>query len=132
MRMRHAFAIAVAMAAPLAAQQPPPPAPAKTISEVDRTMSLTMLANVKADLKDYYYDPGFRGIDLDATFADASQRVKAASSVNETIAIIADVLLRLNDSHTIFLPPNRKARVVYGWRATMVGDEPYVTSVTAG
>ena len=91
-----------------------------------------MLATVKTDLKDNYYDRTFHGIDVDAAFAEAEQRIKAANSVNETVAIIADVLLRLNDSHTTFLPPDRKMRVSYGWEATMIGDEAFVTSVAAG
>lgn len=125
---RAVAVLTLVLAVPLAAQQPPP----KTISKFDRGASLTMLANVKADLKENYYDKTFRGIDVDAAFAEAEQRVKAASSLNETVALIADVLLRLNDSHTTFLPPDRNARVTYGWQAAMIGDEPYVTEVLAG
>ena len=131
MNVSRAVAVLVlVLAAPLAARQPA--APPKTISNFDRGASLTMLANVKADLKDNYYDKTFRGIDVEAVFAEAQQRVKAANSLNETVAIIADVLMRLNDSHTTFLPPDRKARIIYGWQAAMIGDEPYVTAVLAG
>jgi carboxyl-terminal processing protease len=114
---------------PLAAQQPPA---AKTISKYDRALGLTMLSQVKADLKDNYYDKTFHGIDVDAAFAEAEQRLKAANTVNETVATIAELLMRLDDSHTTFLPPDRRARVVYGWQATMIGDQPYVTAVLRG
>jgi carboxyl-terminal processing protease len=115
--------------APLAAQQPPA---AKSISRYDRGLGLTMLSQVKVDLKDNYYDKTFHGMDVDAAFAEAEQRLKAASTINETIGTIAELLMRLNDSHTTFLPPDRRARVVYGWQASMIGDEPYVTAVLPG
>lgn len=113
----------------LAAQAPPP---ARTISKYDRGLGLTMLTQVKYDLKDNYYDKTFHGIDLDAAFADAEQRLRAANTVNQTVAIIAELMMRLNDSHTTFLPPDRRARVVYGWQASMIGSDPYVTDVLRG
>jgi predicted metalloprotease with PDZ domain len=30
------------------------------------------------------------------------------------------------------VPPDRRARVTYGWQPSIVGDAAYVTSVTAG
>jgi carboxyl-terminal processing protease len=114
--------------APLGAQQPPP----RTISKYDRGLGLTMLSQIKFDLRDNYYDRTFHGMNVDAAFADAEQRVRAANSVSETVAIIAELLMRLNDSHTTFLPPDRRARVVYGWQASMIGNQPYVTAVLGG
>ena len=102
------------------------------ISSFDRGGSLTMLTHVKRDVKDNYYDKTFHGVNIDAVFDDAEQRIKAAESVNEAVGIIADALLLLNDSHTTFVPPDRKSRVTYGWRATMLGDVPYVTTVLPG
>jgi carboxyl-terminal processing protease len=116
--------------APAAAQQQAPPA--KSITNIDSGFSVQMLRTVKADLKDNYYDKTFRGMDVDAVFAEAEQRLKAAATVNESVGIIAEVLMRLNDSHTTFLPPDRRARVAYGWHARIVGDDPYVFSVEAG
>ena len=124
---RLVAALAVLATVPLAAQDPP-----KSISKFDRGASLTMLTYVERDLRDNYYDKTFRGMNVDAVFDEAGQRIRAAGSVNETITIISDALLRLNDSHTMFLPPERKTRVNYGWRATMIGDEPYVVSVDKG
>jgi C-terminal processing protease CtpA/Prc len=115
---------------PLAAQQQAPPQ--RTISKYDRGLGLTMLSQVKYDLKDNYYDKTFHGIDVDAAFAGAEQRLRAANTVNETVAIITELLMRLNDSHTTFLPPDRRARVIYGWQASMIGNEPYVTAVLHG
>ena len=109
------------------AQQPPPP-PSR-LSSFDRGNSLSMLKMIKDDLTKNYYDPAFRGMDVEKKFADAAERLKTAGNVGEATAILADVLLTLDDSHTKFFPPERLTRVAYGWSATMIGDVPYVTFV---
>jgi len=135
MGIRHGWTTAVLfagmLAAPLTAAQGPPAAPS-AITKFDRGMSLEMLAEVKSDLKENYYDKTFHGMDIDAAFADAEQRIKSANTVNETVGIIAELLIRLNDSHTNFFPPDRKTRVTYGWSAAIIGDDPYVVKVEPG
>jgi carboxyl-terminal processing protease len=123
----NALSVGDGLVAGLAAQQP-----AVTISRYDRGSSQTMLKQIRSDLKANYYDASFHGIDLDAAFKKAEEGIRNAISVDETIAIISDVLMQLNDSHTVFIPPDRSARVVYGWQASMVGDAPYVVSVLPG
>ena len=106
--------------------------PAPTISKYDKGASLTMLRQMKADLRDNYFDKAYRGMDLDRVFGEAEERLKASMSPIETTTILADVLLRLNDSHTVFVPPDRVTRVDYGWTAIVVGDEPFVHAVKEG
>jgi carboxyl-terminal processing protease len=106
--------------------------PADAISKYDRGAVIEMLKQVKADLTDNYYDARFHGIDVEQTFHQAEERVRQAPTLAHAIGAIADVLTRLDDSHTVFIPPDRQARVRYGWRCSMVGDVPYVTAVTAG
>ena len=120
---------AVALAVFFVGQAPQAP---PSISSYDRGASLTMLHHVKADLKNNYYDKTFRGMDVEAVFDEAEKNLKNATSVNAAVAVIAEVLMRLDDSHTTFVPPDRKTQVDYGWFATMVGDEPYVATVVAG
>lgn len=120
--------LAVLSLAAILAQQAPP----NSISNYDRGASLTMLKQVKFDLKDNYYDTAFRGMDVDKAFAEAEERIRNAGTVNQTIAAIAELMMRLNDSHTVFIPPDRAARVIYGWQASMVGDVPYVVTVAKG
>jgi C-terminal processing protease CtpA/Prc len=99
------------------------------LSSFDRGNSQSMLKAIKEDLTKNYYDPKFRGLDVDKTFAEASERLKTAQNVGEASAILADTLLRLDDSHTKFYPPERLTRVDYGWTAKMIGNEPYVSWV---
>ena len=82
-----------------AGQQPPQTPPTRTLSGMDRGVG--MLRQVKSDLKDHYYDNSLRGLDLDAVFDEGERRMKAATTVSETVAIIADIVMRLDDTHTV-------------------------------
>jgi carboxyl-terminal processing protease len=97
--------------------------------KIDRERGKVMLENIKQDLKDNYYDPNFRGMDIEARFKTAEERVKKAESNSEIFGIIAQVLADLNDSHTFFLPPRRVSHTDYGWTMQMIGDNCLVTEV---
>jgi C-terminal processing protease CtpA/Prc len=105
------------------------PVVSQSISSQDRDRGIIMLKAARDDIRKYYYDPGFRGIDLDARTKLAEERIKQAKSNAEMFGIIAQVLLDLNDSHTLFLPPQRSARVEYGWQMQAFGDNCYVIAV---
>jgi len=126
-----AGAIAAATISAARAQQPPAQPPQK-LSNYDRGLSLVMLKEAKRDLLQNYYDPTFRGLNIDQVFSEAEAKIRAAQSVSELSAILADPLLRLDDSHTTFFPPPRLTRVDYGWSLQIVGDAAYVTSVKKG
>src|SRR4030095_13762700 len=100
------IAACIVVAPGLAAQQPAQPTPSR-LSSFDRGNSLSMLKQIKEDLTKHYYDPAFRGMDVDKVFTEAAERIKAAANVGEASAILADTLLRLDDSHTKFYPPER-------------------------
>ena len=91
-----------------------------------------MLGNLKGELKKNYYDPTLRGMDVEARFKAAEERVKQATSLGQAFGVIAQIFLDLNDSHTKFYPPSRPEKVEYGWRMQMIGDECYVTAVKPG
>ena len=91
-----------------------------------------MLRTIKEDLKKNYYDSQYRGMDLEARFKQADEKIKTASSLGQIFGIIAQALLDLNDSHTYFVPPARSFRTEYGWQMQMIGDHPLVTAVKPG
>lgn len=94
-----------------------------------RRQSVDILKNIKQDISKNYYDPKFRGIDLDAFFKAAEEKVKAAGSIGEMLGIIARALFEFNDSHTGFLIPAPKDDVEQGWVTQMIGDKCYVVAV---
>src|SRR6185369_15347250 len=105
------------------------PVLSQSVSSQDRDRGVIMLKAVRDDIRKYYYDPAFRGIDLDARTKAAEERIKQAKSNGEIFGTIAQLLLDFNDSHTIFLPPQRSARIEYGWQMQSFGDDCYVIAV---
>src|SRR5690606_35084792 len=89
-------------------------AEAQKLSRLDRDRAFGMLKNVKKKIKSEYYDPEFRGIDIDARFDAAEERMKTAGTLGDAFGIIAQAVLDLNDSHTTFYPPDRNAIIDYG------------------
>lgn len=99
---------------------------------IDRERGRLMLSVIKGDLKKNYYDPNFHGMDVDARFKAAEEKVKQATSLGQIFGIIAQALIDLEDSHTFFLPPGRSYTTDYGWQMQMIGDKPYVVAVNPG
>lgn len=123
---------AVTVALMLLLLQASTPAQAPTLDNRTRARAKTMLAEVRDLIKDNYYDPTFHGMDLQARFKDAEAKLETAASLSHAMAIIAQVVLDLGDSHTYFIPPMRTASFDYGWQMQMIGDACFVTSVKAG
>ena len=100
--------------------------------DFERARHQEILRVVKSDIKRYYYDPAFHGVDLDARFQTADERIKNAKSVGEMSGIIAQVLVDFNDSHLFFLPPPKAAKTDYGWHMQMIGDKCFIVEVKEG
>jgi len=101
-------------------------------SSLDRQRGRTMLTAIKSDLEKNYYDPSFRGMDVNARFKEAEDKIKQATSLGQVFGIIAQVLIELDDSHTFFLPPGRSYTTEYGWQMQMIGDKCLVVAVKPG
>ena len=105
---------------------------AQTLTATDRDRGHTMLRVLKNEIKKNYYDPTFRGIDLEARFKAADEKVDAAKSVGQIFGIVAQVLLDFEDSHLFFIPPQRSTTFDYGWQMQMFGDKCFVSAVKPG
>jgi len=101
-------------------------------SGFERERGRTMLNVIKNDLKKNYYDPNFRGMDVDARFKEAEEKIKTATSQGQIFGIIAQALVDLDDSHTFFVPPGRSFTTEYGWQMQMFGDKCYIVAVKPG
>lgn len=98
------------------------------VSNFERERGRMMLDMVKTEIKKNYYDPGFHGMDLDARFKAADEKIRSAASLGQVFGIIAQAMTDLGDSHTFFIPPNRAYRTEYGWQMQMIGDVCYVVA----
>ncbi|MCW5960107.1 MAG: PDZ domain-containing protein [Pyrinomonadaceae bacterium] len=99
------------------------------VTGVDRDRMKVMLKSLKKQIQKEYYDEKYHGIDLDARFSAAEEKLKNIKTVGEGFSVIAQVLLDFNDSHLYFIPPMTNVDVEYGYRAQMNGDGLYVVTV---
>jgi Periplasmic protease len=60
------------------------------------------------------------------------EKLKAANSLGQAYGIIAQSVLDLNDSHTLFFPPERAATIEYGWQMQIFGDKAFISAVKPG
>lgn len=104
----------------------------ETISRFERARAKMMLKIIKDDIARFYYDPAYHGVDLEAAFSLANEKIDKADSIGQCFAAIARPLLEFKDSHTFFLPPARSARLEYGWHMKTIGDRCIVTAVEEG
>lgn len=110
--IRATFALATVIIAGFCLIVPPlaRSAPAQPDLNFQRERGRIMLKVIKDELKKEYYDQNFHGMDVEARFKAADEKVKEAESVGHMFGIIGQALLDLNDSHTFFLPPSRANR----------------------
>jgi len=102
------------------------------MDRIERERLKTMLKVIKDTVKDEYFDPSFKGIDLEARYKRASDRIDQVESSGQAMGVIAQMLVDFNDSHLYFVPPAMTSRVEYGWRDTIAGDKLIVTVVKPG
>ncbi|HEY2121583.1 MAG TPA: S41 family peptidase [Candidatus Acidoferrum sp.] len=105
------------------------PAFAQQFSDFDRERAQQMLKTVGDEVRKHYFDPKFKGVDLNAELDAAKQRIAKVNSMNMALSNIAAALDPLDDSHTFFLPPQHAARYDAGWLYQMIGDRCFVTQV---
>jgi C-terminal processing protease CtpA/Prc len=122
----------LALAAALCLSAAPLTAAQQTLDRIDRERALQMLGTIKGNLKKNYYDPELRGMDVEARFAAAEEKIKNATTLNQAFGIIAQAVLDLNDSHTVFVPPPRPVSVEYGWKMQPVGERVFVSAIKPG
>ena len=108
------------------------PASSQKISRLEREDALVMLETMASDLRTFYYDPNFHGVDLQAKVDEAKEKIRDAPSARVAYAEIESVLESLNDSHTFFVPPREVNQPDYGWKFRIVGNRCFVVDVDRG
>ncbi|HEX9729713.1 MAG TPA: PDZ domain-containing protein [Gemmatimonadales bacterium] len=119
----------VLLVLPLGVPVSPAAAQQTTLEAQDRSRGHRILGVLREELEDRYYDATFHGIDLDTLYAKADSAISRATSYTEMLGVLAQFLLVLNDSHTLFDPPPLRVRAQYGISWQPVGEACYVTAV---
>jgi C-terminal processing protease CtpA/Prc len=91
-----------------------------------------MLRDAYQNVKKYYYDPKYHGVDIDALYRDYNSRMENAASLSQAFSLIASYLDALHDTHTFFSPPARPYRFDSGYRLQMYGTNCFITRVRPG
>ncbi len=99
------------------------------LRKIDISTGKEMIKTLKKEVPRNYYDPAFRGVDLEAKFKAAEDKIGQAQSLSQVYGIVGQPLLDLNDMHTFFIPPPRPARIDYGWQMQIVGNRCFVVAV---
>ena len=102
---------------------------AQSFDRIERERLKGILNIVKNEVKKNYYDPAYHGIDLDARFKKADERLDQVTSTSQGLSVIAQVLIDFDDSHLYLNPPATNLEVEYGWRMQAIGDRVYITQV---
>ena len=58
-------------------------------------------------LQKNFYDAQMKGVDLKKALADADERIKATDRMGEMYGAIDEMIGKLDDSHTSFIPPEQ-------------------------
>jgi C-terminal processing protease CtpA/Prc len=103
--------------------------PQDKFDNLRRGQARDMLRGVAENVRNHYYDPTFHGLDIEARFKAADDKIQKATALGQAFTAIAGALEGLNDSHTFFLPPARPFKVEYGYEHAMVGDACFVVAV---
>lgn len=112
------------LAAPaLKSQQPAP------LSPFARKQIADMLHDAYSEVKAHYYDPRFRGVDLDARYQQFTAKIDSLHDAGGGIALTASFLDGLKDSHTYLIPPGKPGDFDLGYRLALVGDNCFVTHI---
>ena len=73
------------------------------------------LRALHAELKRSYFDPGFKGNDIEKLYQQASEAVKRANSLAEMQTAVVKYLDVFDDSHTYYIPDRRISLSDFGF-----------------
>jgi hypothetical protein len=85
--------------------------------KAERRRAEQILNLVSKDVQNNFYDDALKGLDWLALTEQARQRIRSAEELGQMHGAISALLYQLHDSHTVFIPPKRKIKAVYGFKA---------------
>jgi carboxyl-terminal processing protease len=97
--------------------------------KAERRRAEQILNLVSKDIQNNFYDESLRGIDWTALTEQARQRITSADELGQMYGAISALVYQLHDSHTAFIPPKRKIKAEYGFKAKPFGSNILVYEV---
>ncbi|MFQ3661759.1 MAG: S41 family peptidase [Chloroflexaceae bacterium] len=99
-----------AMPAPSPTPPAPTPAPEEGAPSLSVALRRQIFNEVWSTINEKYLYPDFRGVDWAATREEFTPRVEAAADDEEFFALMVEMVGRLGDEHSRFLPPSDAQR----------------------
>ena len=87
---------------------------------------------MKEAIEEEYYDPKYRGINLNTRFNAAKASIEKLGYDWQMFRVLVEVLMDFDDSHTFLVLPPRKEHYDYGFNMQIFGSKCLVTEVTKG
>jgi C-terminal processing protease CtpA/Prc len=94
--------------------------------KAERRRAEQILNLVSKDVQNNFYDNALKGLDWPALTEQARQRIRSAEDLGQMHGAISALLYQLHDSHTVFIPPKRKIKAVYGFKAKPFANNVFV------
>ncbi len=91
--------------------------------DFERARMKAILSIVSKEVEKNFYDPEMRGLDWQALTAEARGRIEQANSASTMITAIFALVDKLQDSHTVFIPPERASKLKFGFEAKAFGQD---------
>ncbi len=98
----------------------------------ERGRAKSVLELVSDSVEKNFHDPQLRGLDWKQMTAQTRREIDAAQDVGQMYSAIFALVERLNDSHTVFIPPSRAERHLFGFEAKAFGDDIRVSELKKG
>ena len=98
--------------------------------KAERRRAEQILTLVSRDVQSNFYDDNLKGLDWPALLEQARERIRSADELGQMYGAISALLYQLHDSHTVFIPPKRKIKAVYGFKAKPFGNNILVYEVS--
>jgi len=95
----------------------------------ERARARDILNIVASDVEKNFYDPTFKGLDWKAEVNKTREKIDAANNLGEIYTAIFSLIMKLDNSHTEFMPPGRTYQVNFGFNAKPVGDKILIYDV---
>jgi carboxyl-terminal processing protease len=97
--------------------------------KAERRRAEQILNLVSKDVQNNFYDDALKGLDWPALTEQARQRIRSAEELGQMHGAISALLYQLHDSHTVFIPPKRKIKAVYRFKAKPFANNMLVYEV---
>ena len=87
------------------------------------------MKNISKTIEKEYYDPKLRGLDWDALTEQTLANIRNANSASEMFTALYALVNSFQDSHTVFMPPGRAVRHLFGFEVKAYGSDIRVYEV---